>query len=124
MEKTPRTHGRAEPQEKRNLVLTKKSHGRLCKSRKENSIKSLKFGAICYNCYQTLMQGCTVSQFFLGWAASFPWRVHFLSFCIPEAEDSHLLDFPGCPMAKNSPANAGNMGSIPAMERFHMPPGK
>ena len=29
-------------------------------------------------------------------------------------------DFPGDPAVKNLPANAGNMGSIPGPERFHM----
>ena len=30
-------------------------------------------------------------------------------------------DFPGDPVVKNLPANAGDMGSIPGPERFHMP---
>ena len=29
-------------------------------------------------------------------------------------------DFPGCPVIKNLPANAGDMGSIPGLGRFHM----
>ena len=29
-------------------------------------------------------------------------------------------DFPGGPVVKNPPANAGDMGSIPGPERFHM----
>ena len=29
-------------------------------------------------------------------------------------------DFPGSPVGKNPPANAGDMGSIPGMGRFHM----
>ena len=29
-------------------------------------------------------------------------------------------DFPGGPLVKNLPANAGDMGSIPASGRFHM----
>ena len=29
-------------------------------------------------------------------------------------------DFPGCPVAKNPPANAGDMGSIPGPGRFLM----
>ena len=32
-------------------------------------------------------------------------------------------DFPGDPMVKNPPANAGNTGSIPGPGRFHMPSG-
>ena len=32
-------------------------------------------------------------------------------------------DFPGDPVVKNSPANAGDMGSIPGLGRFHMPEG-
>ena len=30
-------------------------------------------------------------------------------------------DFPGGPVVKNPPANAGDMGSIPSSGRFHMP---
>ena len=33
----------------------------------------------------------------------------------------HSLDFPGGPVVKNLPANAGDVGSIPGMGRFHMP---
>ena len=32
-----------------------------------------------------------------------------------------ILDFPGGAVDKNSPANGGNMGSIPGLGRFHMP---
>ena len=35
--------------------------------------------------------------------------------------EMQILDFPGDPVVKNLPANAGNMGSIPAPGRFHMP---
>ena len=31
------------------------------------------------------------------------------------------LDFPGGPVVKNPPVNAGDMGSIPDLRRFHMP---
>ena len=31
-----------------------------------------------------------------------------------------LLDFPGGPVVKNVPANAGDMGVIPALGRSHM----
>ena len=35
---------------------------------------------------------------------------------------SHLVDFPGGPVAKNLPANTGDMGSIPGQElKSHMP---
>ena len=30
-------------------------------------------------------------------------------------------DFPGCPVVKNPPANAGDTGWIPGMGRFHVP---
>ena len=30
-------------------------------------------------------------------------------------------DFPGGPVVKNPPANVGGIGSIPALERSHMP---
>ena len=30
-------------------------------------------------------------------------------------------DFPGGAVVKNPPGNAGNMGSIPGLGRFHMP---
>ena len=32
-----------------------------------------------------------------------------------------LQDFPGGAVVKNSPANAGDTGSIPGLGRFHMP---
>jgi len=31
------------------------------------------------------------------------------------------LDFPGGPVVKNLPANAGDTGSIPGPGKFHMP---
>ena len=34
---------------------------------------------------------------------------------------NNLEDFPGGPMVKNLPANAGYTDLIPALERFHMP---
>ena len=33
------------------------------------------------------------------------------------------LEFPGGPMVKNPPANAGDMGLISGAGRFHMPRG-
>ena len=33
----------------------------------------------------------------------------------------HGFDFPGGPVVKNPPSNAGDMGSIPGPGRFHMP---
>ena len=33
-------------------------------------------------------------------------------------------DFPGGPVVKNPPANAGDMGSIPGLGRCHIPWGK
>ena len=32
-----------------------------------------------------------------------------------------FVDFPGGPVIKNLPDNAGDMGSIPGLGRFHMP---
>ena len=32
-----------------------------------------------------------------------------------------MRDFPGGPVVKNLPANAGVMGSIPGLGRFHIP---
>ena len=34
-----------------------------------------------------------------------------------------VWDFPGGPVVENSPANAGDVGSIPGPERFHRPLG-
>ena len=34
-----------------------------------------------------------------------------------------ILDFPGGPVVKNLPANAGDMGSVPGLGRSHMPQG-
>ena len=31
-----------------------------------------------------------------------------------------MLDFSGGPVVKNQPANAGDTGLIPGLERFHM----
>ena len=33
------------------------------------------------------------------------------------------MDFPDDPVVGNPPANAGDMGSIPGLGRFHMPLG-
>ena len=38
-------------------------------------------------------------------------------------QDCEAMDFHAGPMAKNLPTNAGNMGLIPALGRFHMPQG-
>ena len=38
-------------------------------------------------------------------------------------EEYFCVDFPGAPVVKNLPANAGNMGSIPGPGRFHVPRG-
>ena len=35
----------------------------------------------------------------------------------------NLVDFPGGTVVKNLPANAGDMGSIPGLGRFHTPRG-
>ena len=40
-------------------------------------------------------------------------RIEFLKY-------TWLLDFTGGPMVKNPPANAGNTGSIPGLEKSHM----
>ena len=47
---------------------------------------------------------------------------------IKDVGDIHMQkietrDFPGVPMVKNSPANAGDMGLILGLGRFHMPQG-
>ena len=34
------------------------------------------------------------------------------------------LDFPGHLLVKNLPANSGDMGSVPGLERFHMATGQ
>ena len=36
---------------------------------------------------------------------------------------SELKGFPGGPMVKNPPVNAGDTGSIPSPGRFHLPRG-
>ena len=35
--------------------------------------------------------------------------------------EKHDLDFPRGTMDKNPPANAGDVGSIPGLRRFHLP---
>ena len=37
---------------------------------------------------------------------------------------SDSSDFPGGPVVKNPPGNAGDVGSIPSLGIFHMPWGK
>ena len=32
-----------------------------------------------------------------------------------------FMDYPDGPVVKNPPANAGDMGSIPGLERYHIP---
>ena len=32
----------------------------------------------------------------------------------------HIVDLPSCPVVKNPPANAGDTGSVPGLERYHM----
>ena len=39
-----------------------------------------------------------------------------------KAQRYHSQDFPGGAVVKNSPANAGDTGSIPGPGRSHMPP--
>ena len=40
-------------------------------------------------------------------------------FAMPQSKEGKW-DFPGGPVVKNSPANAGDTGSIPDLGRFHM----
>ena len=44
---------------------------------------------------------------------------HTLSHLIPSRIP--YRDFPGGPVVKNPPSNAGDMGSIPGLGRSHMP---
>ena len=37
--------------------------------------------------------------------------------------ETAVMDFPGGPVVKNLPANAGDMGSIPGPGKSHMPRG-
>ena len=46
---------------------------------------------------------------------------HVSSFIQKLACFKRSLDFPGGPVVKNPLANAGDTGSIPGLERFHMP---
>ena len=41
----------------------------------------------------------------------------------PTTMNNSFQDFPGGPVAKNLPANAGDTGSIPGPGRSHMPRG-
>ena len=42
---------------------------------------------------------------------------------LPKFKKKHLSDFPGGTVDKNLPANAGDKGSIPGPDRFHIPQG-
>ena len=45
------------------------------------------------------------------------------SFCldVKHKDNTGILDFPGGPVLKNPPANAGNTGAISGPRRFHIP---
>ena len=49
-------------------------------------------------------------------------RIHHW-FNIKKKKKSVGMDFPDDPVVGNPPANAGDMGSIPGLGRFHMPLG-
>ena len=57
----------------------------------------------------------TEKQAFRNWRKENP--------CYTVAE-SLVVDFPGGPVVKNLPANAGDMGSSPGPGRSHMPQSK
>ena len=40
-----------------------------------------------------------------------------------ESKKKMIKDFPGDPVVKTLPANAGHTGSVPDLGRFHMPHG-
>ena len=48
------------------------------------------------------------------------WNVAVTSL-VGSVKNKKLTDFPGCSVDKNLPANAGDTGSIPGLERSHMP---
>ena len=39
---------------------------------------------------------------------------------VGSVKNKKLTDYPGCSVDKNLPANAGDTGSIPSLERSHM----
>ena len=41
-------------------------------------------------------------------------------FVLEKYNQNKILDFPGGPVVRNLPANAGDRGSIPSAGRFHM----
>ena len=41
-------------------------------------------------------------------------------FVLEKYNQNKTLDFPGGPVVRNLPANAGNRGSVPGSGRFHM----
>ena len=45
------------------------------------------------------------------------------SLSIPTLKNGGEADFPGGPVVKNPPANAGDTGSNPGLGRFHIPQG-
>ena len=52
-----------------------------------------------------------------------PLCIKVFAYSIPEFVEESTKDFPGGPVVKNSPAKAGDMGSIPGPGRSHMPRG-
>ena len=50
------------------------------------------------------------------------WKYHYELVLYFTLNDT-LSDFPGGPVVKNLPANAGETTSIPGLGRFHMPQG-
>ena len=50
----------------------------------------------------------------------YKWMLHSLVIK-KESKFKAILDFPGGTVDKNSPANAGDMGSISHLGKYHMP---
>ena len=48
------------------------------------------------------------------------WYLGSLTVFLKSHHKTNCWSFPGSPVVKNLPANAGDMGSIPGLGRFHM----
>ena len=67
---------------------------------------------------------CTAGRFFTRWATggSLSFTSSYKATCILKPlKNIDAEDFPGGPVVKNPPANAGDRSSIPGQGRFHMP---
>ena len=60
-----------------------------------------------------------IKKHFFFLKKSFYFLIEF--FNLEKIKPQYIEDFPGGPVIKNLPANAGDKSSVPGLERVHMP---